>query len=57
MELRHAPFDKMQEVARVLEEAQAWKLLMAHIPIDLDVKPDNDTDFVPKYTSEHISLV
>ncbi|XP_077296992.1 uncharacterized protein LOC143918798 [Arctopsyche grandis] len=57
MELRHAPFDKMQEVARVLEEAQAWKLLMAYIPVDLDVKPDNDTNFIPKYTSEHISLI
>lgn len=51
-EIRHATLNGLQSIARVLEEAQSWKKLMACIPSDL-----NDSNSRPKYNSDHISYV
>lgn len=51
-EIRHATLNGLQAIARVLEEAQSWKKLMAYIPAVLD-----DPNSRPKYNSDHISYV
>lgn len=57
-ELRHLPYPKILELARILDRHEAWKKLMDHIPKDLNDNDNVSTSEIAKsrkYSLEHIT--